>query len=82
MFPSGVMLSPHIPLPDLVELGRLAESLGYSRIWVPDEGLATRDVFVAMTALAMSTERIAIGTGIVNPYTRHPALTASAIASR
>lgn len=79
--PSGVMLSPHVPLPELVELGRLAESLGYTRIWVPDEAMATRDVFVAMTAIATATERIAIGTGIVNPFTRNPALTAAAIAS-
>lgn len=75
------MLSPHVPLPEIIDLARLAESLGYTRVWVPDEGLATRDVFVAMTAIAMSTERIAIGTGIVNPYTRHPAITATAIAS-
>ena len=40
-----------------------------------------RDVFVTMTAVALATETITVGTGIVNPYTRHPALTASAIAS-
>ena len=78
---TGVMLSPHVPLHEFVGLGQYAESLGYDRVWVPDEGLATRDVVVAMTALATATTRIAIGTGIVNPYTRHPALTAAAIAS-
>jgi 5,10-methylenetetrahydromethanopterin reductase len=75
------MLSPHLPIPDVVDSARLAESLGYTRVWVPDEGLATRDVFVTMTAIALATTRIEIGTGIVNPYTRHPAMTAAAIAS-
>jgi 5,10-methylenetetrahydromethanopterin reductase len=81
MIPIGVMLTPVTPLPRVVELARLAEQLGYSRIWVPDEGLATRDVFVTMTAIAAATQTVMVGTGITNPYTRHPALVAGAIAS-
>ncbi len=65
----------------LVELAQIAESLGYSRVWVPDEGLASRDVFVTMAAMAQATSTIKIGTGIVNPYSRHPALIASAIST-
>jgi 5,10-methylenetetrahydromethanopterin reductase len=38
-------------------------------------------VYVVMTAIAEATERVVIGPGITNPYTRHPAQTASAIAS-
>ena len=75
------MLVPEVPIPRVVELAQQAEALGYRRIWVPDEGLATRDVMVAMTAIAVATDTIEIGTGIVNPYSRHPALTAAAIAS-
>ncbi len=75
------MLMPVAPMGRLVELARLAESLGYKRIWVPDEGLAARDVFVCMAAMAAATETIQIGTGIVNPYSRHPAVTAAAVAS-
>lgn len=81
MIKSSVMLMPVAPLGKLVELARLAEELGYRRIWVPDEGLAGRDVFVTMAAMAVATESIQIGTGIVNPYSRHPALTAAAVAS-
>ncbi len=65
----------------LVELAQIAEKLGYSRVWVPDEGLASRDVFVTMAAMAQATTTIKIGTGIVNPYSRHPALIASAIST-
>jgi len=75
------MLVPEVPIPEVVELARRAEALGYRRVWVPDEGLATRDVMVTMAAIAAATTTIQIGTGIVNPYSRHPALTAAAIAS-
>ena len=72
---------PEAPVADVVALAVLAERLGYDRCWVYDEGLATRDVYVTMTAIAAATSRIEIGPGITNAYTRHPASTAAAIAS-
>ena len=79
--PLGISLKPHGPVADLVGLARIAENLGYNRCWVYDEGLATRDVYVAMTAVALATSTIRVGTGITNPYSRHPGTTASAIAT-
>mgnify|MGYP000894970354 FL=1 len=79
--PLGISLMPHGPVADLVGLARLAENLGCSRCWVYDEGLATRDVYVAMTAVVLATSTIRVGTGITNPYSRHPGTTASAIAT-
>ncbi len=64
-----------------VELARLAESLGYERGWVYDEGLAASDVYVTLTAIAAATESLTVGPGITNPYTRHAGVTAAAIAS-
>ncbi len=58
-----------------------AERLGFDRCWVYDEGLATRDVYVTLCAIAAATERLELGPGITNPYTRHPAQTAAAVAS-
>ena len=72
---------PHGSVERAVELARLAESLGYERCWVYDEGLAASDVYVALTAIALSTESLTIGPGITNPYTRHAGATASAIAT-
>ena len=72
---------PHGSVERAVELARLAEGLGYERCWVYDEGLAASDVYVAMTAIALSTESLTIGPGITNPYTRHAGATAGAIAS-
>lgn len=81
MITSGVNIIPEAPTAEVVALGRLAEDLGYDRCWVYDEGLATRDVHVVLAALAAATSRLELGTGITNPYTRHPATTAAAIAS-
>jgi 5,10-methylenetetrahydromethanopterin reductase len=78
---ASVNLIPEAPIARMVELGQLAEELDFDRCWVYDEGLATRDVYVTMTAIAAGTSRIQLGTGITNPYTRHPATTAAAIAS-
>jgi len=72
---------PECPIDEIVALARRSEELGFDRCWVYDEGLVTRDVHVVLTAIACATERLEIGPGITNPYTRHPAQTASAIAS-
>lgn len=81
MFASSVNLIPEAPVSELVRLGVLAEHLGYDRCWVYDEGLATRDVYITLAAIAAQTSSIRLGTGITNPYTRHPATTAATIAS-
>ncbi len=81
MIPSSVNLIPEAPVAEIVGLARQAESLGFNRCWVYDEGLATRDVYVALTAIAQATTTIKMGPGITNPYTRHPATTAATIAT-
>lgn len=81
MIELGVNLIPEAGAASIVELAVEAERLGFTRCRVYDEGIVTRDVYVVMTAIALATERMTIGPGITNPYTRHPAQTASAIAS-
>lgn len=77
----SINIIPEGPIDEMVALAVHAEQLGFDRCWVYDEGLVTRDVYVTMTAIAAATQRLEIGPGITNPYTRHPAQTASAIAS-
>jgi len=72
---------PEVPAPEVADLARLAEALGYRRCWVYDEGLTARDVYVTLTAVALATRGVSIGPGITNPFTRHPASTAGAIAT-
>lgn len=64
-----------------VRAAQRAEAAGWDGINVVDSQNLSGDSYVALTAMALSTERIAIGTGVTNPVTRHPAVTASAIAS-
>ena len=77
----SINIIPEGPIDEMVALAVHAERLGFDRCWVYDEGLVTRDVYVTMAAIAAATEHLQIGPGITNPYTRHPAQTASAIAS-
>jgi 5,10-methylenetetrahydromethanopterin reductase len=81
MIAAGVNLIPETSVHTMVSLAVEAERLGFDRCWVYDEGLITRDVHVTMAAIAGATTTMRIGPGITNPYTRHPAQTASAIAS-
>ncbi len=77
----SISIIPEGPIDEMIALAVHAEQLGFDRCWVYDEGIITRDVYVTMAAIAAATERLEIGPGITNPYTRHPAQTASAIAS-
>ncbi len=69
------------PVSRMVDLALAAENLGYHRCLVYDEGLAARDVYITLAAIALATSSISMGPGITNPYTRHAASTAGAIAS-
>jgi 5,10-methylenetetrahydromethanopterin reductase len=68
------------PVDRVAELGALCERLGFESYWVADQRWM-RDVWVSLTATAMRTSRILLGTRVTDPYVRHPALTAVAVAS-
>ena len=61
-----------LPARDYPLLARAAEAAGFDQFWVSDD-LFLRSAPVLLTAVALATERIQIGTCIVNPYTLHPA---------
>ena len=70
--------------PDVRQIGeyaRRAEEAGWDGISVGDVQSVSGDMYVAMTLAAMATERIKIGSDVTNPLTRHPVITAGAIAS-
>ena len=68
------------PMPELAARAREYEALGYTDVWVPDERLL-RNVYVSLATIASATTRIGLGPAVTNPYTRHPAHTAAAIAT-
>ncbi|MSO76349.1 MAG: LLM class flavin-dependent oxidoreductase [Alphaproteobacteria bacterium] len=63
-----------------LRLAQKAEALGYDSLWVTETRLA-RDAFSVLGAMAATTERIRLGTGIVNSWTRGPALMAVTVAT-
>ena len=68
------------PVSRVAELGVLCERLGFDSYWVADQRWM-RDVWVSLAATALRTSRIRLGTRVTDPYVRHPALTAVAVAS-
>src|SRR5687768_5132093 len=62
-------------------MAQRAEADGFDGWFVVDSQNLAGDCYVALAMAAAATERIQLGTGVTNPYTRHPAVTASAIAS-
>ena len=81
MITGGINIIPHSPPAVVAQIVQEAERLGLRRACMMDEGLDTRDVYVCMTAAALRTEKIQLGTLITNPYTRHPGVTAAAVAT-
>ncbi len=66
--------------PALASRARLAEFRGYDSLWVT-ERYFQEETFSLLGFLAAATQRIELGVGVVNPYTRHPGLTAMAAAT-
>jgi len=60
--------------------GRIAEDAGFQSLWVT-ERYFHEETFTLLGYLAAATERIGLGAGVVNAYTRHPALLAMAAAT-
>ena len=75
------MVMPEGPVEEVVRASVVAEELGCSRVWIPDEGLAARECWVTLGAVAAATSSVEVGTGITNAYTRHPGMTAAAVAT-
>jgi probable F420-dependent oxidoreductase len=72
---TGVRLrEERLTVRQLIDLARLAEARGYESIWVP-EG-SGKEAFSQLTAYALSTERVRLGTGIATIYSRSPSLLA------
>ncbi len=65
---------PGVSLADHADLFRRAEAAGYDDLWTGETTGA--DGFTPLALAAAVTERVRLGTGIVNPFTRGPAVLA------
>lgn len=57
-----------------------AEKRGFSNLWITDH-FNNRNVYVALTAAAIYTNKITLGPGVTNPYMVNPVFTAQAVTS-
>jgi 5,10-methylenetetrahydromethanopterin reductase len=65
---------------ELREYGRIAEDNGFDSLWVT-ERYFHEETFSMLGFLAAATQRLKLGVGVVNPYSRNPALLAMASAT-
>ncbi len=76
----GIEFVPGEPLDKIVELVKLAESVGFEYTWITDH-YNNKDVYQTLALIAKETSTINLGPGVTNPYVRNPAITASSVAT-
>ena len=75
-----LLLLGDVPVSRLVDRATLAEANGYTAVWLADERFY-REVYTCLGQIAAHTAKVLIGPCVTDPYARHPALTAMAIAT-
>lgn len=71
----GFSISGRRRASEAVEVAVVAERLGYEEVWLTED-YCERGAFVVAGAVALATTRVRVGLGVLNPWTRHPMLTA------
>ena len=69
------------PSTRLVALMQRAEAAGFDYGWVFDNPIAAMEPYSLLGLCADGTSRLRLGTCVTNPLSRHPAVTASALAT-
>ncbi len=73
---AGLYLQDAHDIRDGVDCVRYAEEMGFEAVWQAESRLV-RDAIVPMAAYAAATERIIVGSGVINNWTRNIGLLAS-----
>lgn len=76
---TGLHIVPLMSADEVIEIAVEAERIGYDYCLVADEGFHP-DIYACLGAIARATSRIKIGP-VTNGYTRHPAVSAAALAT-
>ena len=77
---TGLLFLGAPAVPEMVSISQRAEAAGFESAWVAETRL-TRDAIAPAAAIALGTERLRVGTGIVNVYTRNAVLLALTFAT-
>jgi 5,10-methylenetetrahydromethanopterin reductase len=79
VFSTGIMIVPKGPIADILAVTQAADAAGFDFCLVADEGFLY-DVYSLMAIILEKTQRLRLAP-ITNPYSRHPAVTAAALAT-
>lgn len=78
-FRIGVMQLTMEPLEEMLESARVMDEAGMDTVWLAEaypwwrkHGMEARSSTVVSALMARETKRLAIGWGIISPFTRHP----------
>ena len=74
--PVAVYLQDAHPIREGMKIAQYAESRGFDAVWQAESRLV-REATVPMASFLAVTDRIKVGSGVVNNWTRNPALLAS-----
>ena len=75
-----LLILGNAPMARMLDRVKLAEANNYDTVWLADERFY-REVYSCLAYFAMNTSRVKVGPCVTDPYARHPALTAMAIAT-
>jgi 5,10-methylenetetrahydromethanopterin reductase len=76
----GISFAPNHPK-EVAEWCRVAEDCGFERVGLVDSQSIYRELYVSCTAGLLSSQNVKIGPRVTNALTRHPSVTASALAT-
>jgi alkanesulfonate monooxygenase SsuD/methylene tetrahydromethanopterin reductase-like flavin-dependent oxidoreductase (luciferase family) len=74
-------LSHICPLEDITAHAGALEAHGFYRVWVPDTVVSAWEAWLALSVIGQTTQRLRLGLGVTNPYTRHPVVVAQMAAT-
>ncbi len=69
-------LSHICPLDEITAHAAALEAYGFHRVWVPDTVVSPWEAWMAASLILQHTQRLQVGLGVTNPYTRHPVVVA------
>jgi 5,10-methylenetetrahydromethanopterin reductase len=78
--PMALYVQDAHPIREAMDFVRRAEARGFAAVWQADSRLV-REATVPMAAFAATTDRIAVGSGVIDIWSRNPARLASVFAT-
>ncbi len=76
----GVEFVPNVKPYEIEYLSSIAEDFGFDSVWITDH-YNNRNAYSILSILSIKTMKVSLGVGVANPYTIHPAVIASAMAT-